>query len=87
MNTWLVGRHPIAYEKWNPLLEGEEGDKTVARRGFNVFYMRARIMAGQADLTNNEYGADAFKWLTREEVRDHVHQQTFEVAEHTMPAR
>lgn len=87
MNIWFIGRHPIAYEEWNPVYEGEEGNKTLARRGLNVFYLRAKIMAGQADLTNNEYSADAFKWLTREEVQEHVHPNTFESVEKTMPER
>lgn len=89
MNTWLVGRHPIAYEEWKPVYKSEEGKEglTLARRGLNVFYLRARIMAGQADLTNNLHGADAFKWLTREEIQEHVHPNTFESVEQTMPER
>lgn len=30
--------------------------------------MKARIMAGQADLSNNEFGNTEFKWLPKEEV-------------------
>lgn len=89
MNTWFIGRHPIAYEQWKPVYkdaaEGKE-DKVLKTRGRNIFYLRARIMAGQADLTNNQLGLDAFKWLTREEVKEHVHATTFASVELTMPA-
>ena len=34
--------------------------------------MKARIMAGQADLKYNLFGLSEFKWLTKEEVAKHV---------------
>lgn len=42
--------------------------------GEKVFFMKARIMAGQADLSKNEYGDQEFKWLAKEEVQDVVTQ-------------
>lgn len=87
MNTWFVGRHPVAYEHWDPVFKGDKDNKEIAKRGLDVFYLRARIMAGQADLTNNEANTDAFKWLTREELQEHIHPTTFSVVEQTMPAQ
>lgn len=40
--------------------------------GKKVFFMKGRIMAGQADLTKNEYGDLDFQWLAKEEVQDKV---------------
>lgn len=87
MNTWLVGHHPIAYEHWEPVYTTEGEKKVVARLGRDTFYLKGRIMAGQADLTNNAYGAQEFKWLTREELQEHLHQTAFSSVEKTMPAQ
>lgn len=85
MNTWFVGRHPVAYERWEPVYAGKEKKQRLSTRGKDVFYLRARIMAGQADLTGNEYGAQAFKWLTREELQTHLHPHTFASVQNTLP--
>ncbi|KAI7205887.1 hypothetical protein KC324_g22 [Hortaea werneckii] len=50
---------------------GEEGSVR-EEYGEKVFFMKARIMAGQADLSRNEYGDQEFKWLAKEEVQDVV---------------
>lgn len=34
--------------------------------------MKARIMAGQADIKSNELGVEDFKWLAKEEVQKEV---------------
>ncbi|KAI6868117.1 50S ribosomal subunit L30 [Hortaea werneckii] len=52
---------------------GEEGSVR-EEYGEKVFFMKARIMAGQADLSKNEYGDQEFKWLAKEEVQDVVTQ-------------
>jgi len=68
MNTWVVGHVPIGYYHYDypkPLvIEGgakEMGEKT--------FFMKARIMAGQADLKKNELGLVEFRWLAKEEIQ------------------
>ncbi|KAK5130126.1 hypothetical protein LTR08_002466 [Meristemomyces frigidus] len=50
---------------------GEEG---VQREEFGekVFFLKARIMAGQADMKKNEYGDGEFRWLAKEEVKEVV---------------
>ncbi|QSZ29435.1 hypothetical protein DSL72_003949 [Monilinia vaccinii-corymbosi] len=61
MNTWIVGHVPIGSLTIKPSVKfNREGEK--------VFYMKGRIMAGQADLKGNEYKAEDFMWLTRSEI-------------------
>lgn len=57
MNTWIVGHAPIGH------LSGPES---------KTFFMKGRIMAGQANLEGNQYGLEDYKWLTREELQKHV---------------
>ena len=71
MNTWVVGNVPIGHYHFDypkpHLIEGgvkELGEKT--------FFMKARIMAGQADLQKNELGLVDFKWLAKEEIEKTV---------------
>ncbi|KAH0536819.1 hypothetical protein FGG08_006352 [Glutinoglossum americanum] len=71
MNTWVVGNVPIGHYHFDypnplPIKDGvrESGEKT--------FFMKARIMAGQADLKKNELGLVDFKWLAKEEIEKAV---------------
>jgi len=67
MNTWVVSNHPIAHvelDHQNPQVN-ENGH--LVKKDL-VFFMKARIMAGQADLSNNELGLKEFKWLCKEEI-------------------
>lgn len=63
MNTWIVGHAPIGHQTLSPTPSGS---------GSKVFFMKGRIMAGQANLEGNVFGWSDFKWLTREEVQRHV---------------
>lgn len=84
MNTWIVGNHPIGHHVHHyasPILskvspcrlvptskpEYEEEDY-----GEKVFFMKGRIMAGQVDLSKNEFGDKEFRWLAKEEVGEVV---------------
>ncbi|KAF3770149.1 hypothetical protein M406DRAFT_34006 [Cryphonectria parasitica EP155] len=89
MNTWMVGRHPIALEHREPIYgTDEEGkNRTLKVRGTNVFYLKGRIMAGQVDLTDNEYGITDFKWLTKEELKEHLQPGLYESVEKSMPSQ
>lgn len=53
MNTWIVGRVPVAHNS--------KGDK-------KTFFLKGRILAGQADVKDSPLGYTDFKWLTREEL-------------------
>lgn len=76
MNTWVVGNAPIGhysfeYLKRRPSTEREN----VEELGEKVFFMKARIMAGQANLADNKLGIQDFKWLAKEEVQKVVNQK------------
>jgi large subunit ribosomal protein L46 len=68
MNTWIVGRAPVAHRVVEPVL-GPDG-VSVVQRGEKIFFLKGRIMAGQADLTGNKLGLTDFKWLTKEELQE-----------------
>lgn len=68
MNTWIVGRVPVAHRIVKPVL-AEDGT-SLLRRGEKTFFLKGRIMAGQADLTGNRHGLTDFQWLTQEELQE-----------------
>ncbi|EME45557.1 hypothetical protein DOTSEDRAFT_71307 [Dothistroma septosporum NZE10] len=85
MNTWVVGNHPVghfaaAYRK-SPILSKIPANRLVSTSkeeleqeeyGEKVFFMKSRIMAGQADIAKNELGDQEFQWLTKEEIQQRV---------------
>lgn len=90
MNTWIVGRHPIAHEHRAPIYTDDkekEGERFLKRRGVNIFYLKGRIMAGQADLTENALGATDFKWLTKEELKEQLQPGLYHSVENAMPSQ
>lgn len=62
MNTWIVGHVPIG----RATIESSEKFQREAEK---VFYMKGRIMAGQADLKGNVLGYADFMWLTKGEIQ------------------
>ncbi|CCF43294.1 NUDIX domain-containing protein [Colletotrichum higginsianum] len=66
MNTWMVGRVPVAAYVKKPTTAREGA---AAAKGQKTFFLKGRIMAGQADLTANKHKYKKFKWLTREELK------------------
>jgi large subunit ribosomal protein L46 len=69
MNTWIVGHAPVGYHVVKPHYAP---NSSLIRPGKKTFFMKGRIMAGQADLKANLFGLTDFKWLTKEEVKKHV---------------
>lgn len=67
MNTWLVGRVPVAHYVQQPAFNE---DTTIKARGEKTFFIKGRIMAGQANLKGNSLGYKDFSWLTKEELKD-----------------
>ncbi|KAF2086474.1 hypothetical protein K490DRAFT_74419 [Saccharata proteae CBS 121410] len=68
MNTWIVGKAPVGHHSLTfpePTLT-ESGAEEL---GEKIFFMKVRIMAGQADLSENKTGFNDFKWLAKEEVQ------------------
>jgi large subunit ribosomal protein L46 len=84
MNTWIVGHAPGGYWIEKPKV-GD--DSSVLEPGQKIFFMRGRIMAGQADLKENLFGLTDFKWLTRQEVGTHLDKKYFSAVEKMMTAR
>ncbi|QIX01098.1 hypothetical protein AMS68_006615 [Peltaster fructicola] len=84
MNTWVVGNHPIGHFQYNypspkttkfqrqrtPESPAEEVEQE--EQGEKVFFMKARILAGQADLAKNIYGDSEYQWLAKEEIESQV---------------
>jgi large subunit ribosomal protein L46 len=69
MNTWIVGHVPIGHYVSKPRLAA---DQSPVKAGEKTFFMKGRIMAGQANLNDNAFGWQDFKWLTKNEVEGHV---------------
>lgn len=72
MNTWVVGRVPIGHQQYDFPPKVLQASPNPNELGYKTFFMKARIMAGQADLKENKLGLSDFKWLTREEIEKEV---------------
>ncbi|KAF2657233.1 50S ribosomal subunit L30 [Lophiostoma macrostomum CBS 122681] len=72
MNTWVVGNAPIGHYTHDRSLKVRESSQNPNQLGSKTFFMKARIMGGQADITNT--GLADFKWLAKEEVHKAVEQ-------------
>ena len=72
MNTWIVGRVPVAH---------------VVEAAAKTFFLKSRIMAGQADLKGNSFGYTDFKWLTREELEKELAPEYFRGVRNMMSDR
>lgn len=89
MNTWFVGNHPIGHYIYRiknarkALTSPESASSTsspvqaqsVVVAGEKTFFMKGRIMAGQADIQGNGMGIEDFKWLSKDEVQNEVSAQ------------
>ncbi|ROT40498.1 hypothetical protein SODALDRAFT_338275 [Sodiomyces alkalinus F11] len=84
MNTWIVGRVPVAHHVVRPVFN-EDG--TLESRGEKTFYLKGRIMAGQANLEGNPFGYTDFKWLTREELQSVLEPRYFHSVRNMMADR
>jgi len=67
MNTWVIGNQPIGYHQLDHRQIVEKG-KGQGEAGLKTFFMKARIMGGQANLEKNPFELSDFKWLAKEEV-------------------
>lgn len=68
MNTWMVGRVPVAHHVVKPKYKQ---DSTLESKGSKTFLLKGRIFAGQADIKNNALGVTDFMWLTQDELKKH----------------
>ncbi|KAI0127463.1 39S mitochondrial ribosomal protein L46-domain-containing protein [Xylariales sp. AK1849] len=84
MNTWMVGRVPIAHVVTQPAFND---DTSIKQRGEKTFFLKSRIMAGQANLTGNTLGYKDFNWLTREELKEKLPFPYFHAVRNMMAVR
>ncbi len=68
MNTWVIGNIPIGHQVIT-YPQGVRDETSTQELGVKRFFMKARIMAGQANLQNNKFGLEDFKWLAKEEIQ------------------
>jgi large subunit ribosomal protein L46 len=68
MNTWVVGRVPVGHLSYD-FVKPQTSASGIELNGQKTFFLKARIMAGQANLKGNAFGLKDFKWLCKEEVQ------------------
>lgn len=78
MHTWFVGNVPIGHRVHDTV------DEKIGRK---VFFMKARILAGQVDLTDNSLGLSDFQWLTKQEIQKVAGDDYFQFVQHMLVAR
>lgn len=73
MNTWVVGNAPVGFlhKKYRTTAARDEQNK-IEKLGEKTFFMKVRILAGQADLNGNTLGLEDYKWLAKEELEKEV---------------
>lgn len=72
MNTWVVGNVPIGHRN-HPAPRGiTASEDEIKRMVEKTFFMKARIMAGQAKITDNKLEVADFQWLAKDEVEKAV---------------
>ena len=69
MNTWVVGNIPIGHQIYNYSQSIFNEENGTVLQGEKVFFMKARILAGQANLRDNRFGFEDFQWLAKEEIQ------------------
>ena len=69
MNTWVVGNHPVGHYAGDFRKAMDNPELGTKELGEKVFFMKARIMAGQANLKENSFGLKDFQWVTKEELQ------------------
>lgn len=77
MNTWMVGYHPAGHHiltHRKPIADKATGAEL---HGEKTFFMKSRIMAGQADLSASPLNLKDFKWLSKNEISQHVQPQYY----------
>ncbi|KAL9028926.1 MAG: hypothetical protein Q9196_002772 [Gyalolechia fulgens] len=69
MNTWIVGNIPLCHYVRNYSVPAKDKENSVEIRGEKYFFMKGRIMAGQANLKDNAQGLTDFQWLAKDELQ------------------
>lgn len=69
MNTFMVGYHPVGHYVYNARKPKTDEATGVTIGGEKTFFLKGRIMGGQADLSANAQNLQDFKWLAKEELK------------------
>ncbi|KAJ5249995.1 hypothetical protein N7489_000405 [Penicillium chrysogenum] len=77
MNTWFVGFHPVGWHSFNPRRSKADNATEIEAPGSKIFFLKSRMMAGQADLSVNTQGLKDFKWLAKEELAQYLNTQYY----------
>ncbi|KAJ5537184.1 hypothetical protein N7513_010370 [Penicillium frequentans] len=77
MNTWMVGFHPAGHHVYNNRKPHIDEATGVANYGEKTFFLKSRIMAGQADLSNSLQKLQDFKWVSKDEISQFVTQKYY----------
>jgi large subunit ribosomal protein L46 len=86
MNTWIVGNSPVGFHQFNNPKK-VTNDKGITELGEKTFFMKGRIMAGQANLEKNSLGLKDFKWLAKEEIEKTVLDRYWAAVRNMLPER
>jgi large subunit ribosomal protein L46 len=86
MNTWVIGNIPIGHQVIT-YSQGVRDEKGTQELGVKRFFMKARIMAGQANLQNNKFGLEDFKWLAKEEIQKELDARDWKAVKNILAER
>ena len=87
MNTWVVGNIPLSHQIYNfprSVIDKDPGSQV---RGEKTFYLKARIMAGQANLKDNKFDLEDFRWLAKEEIQKVLNPRHFSAVRNVLAER
>ncbi|KAL9614607.1 MAG: hypothetical protein Q9167_000895 [Letrouitia subvulpina] len=87
MNTWVVGNIPLCHYKKVYPQAIEDRETGVQTRGEKIFFMKARILAGQANITNNKFGLEEFQWLAKDEIQKIFHPSDWNAVKNVLVER
>lgn len=69
MNTWIVGGTAVGHYTLDFEQPRKVAEEKAYELGEKTFFVKGRMMAGQADLKNNSLGFTEFRWLSKEEIQ------------------
>ena len=77
-----IGHHVLNYPR--AIVNKDKGTEL---RGEKIFFMKARILAGQANLKDNKFGIEDFQWLSKEEIQKAFHPRDWNAVKNILPER
>jgi len=86
MNTWIVGNSPVGFlqHKHPKAITNLQG---MTQLGEKTFFMKARIMAGQANVNQNKLNVKDFRWLAKEEIEKTVSERYWASIRNMLPEK